>query len=56
VAHGKEFESAIIFHGMELLEDVVKATIEKVLVLFALFLLPTNEVYTMAHAFQCFLA
>jgi len=56
MARGKVFEEATILHGMELSEDEVKVTIEEVLVSFALFLVPTNEVYIVAQAFQCFLA
>ena len=56
VARGKVFEAATILHGMELSEDEVKVTVEEVLVSFALVLVPTDEVYTMAQALQCFLA
>jgi len=42
VARGKVFDAATVFHGMELSEDEVKVTVE--------------EVYTVAQAFQCFLA
>ena len=56
VARGKVFEAATILHGMELPEDEVKVTVDEVLVLFALVPVPTYEVYTMTHAFQCFLA
>jgi len=55
VARGKVFEAATVLHGMELSEDEVKVTVEEVLVLFALVPMPTNEVYTMAQALQCFL-
>jgi len=56
MAHGKAFKASTILHGMELLEDEVKVMIEEVPVLFALLHVPTNEVYTMAHTFKCFLA
>jgi len=58
VAHGKVFVAATILHGMELSEDEVKVKVmvEEVLVLFALVLVPTDEIYIVAHAFQCFLA
>ena len=55
VACGKVFEAAIVFHGMELSKDEIKVTVEEVLVSFALVLVPTDEVYIVAHAFQCFL-
>jgi len=48
VARGKVFEAAIILHGMELSEDEVKVTVEEVLMSFALVLVRTDEVYTMA--------
>jgi len=51
VAHGKVFEAAIVLHGMELSEDEVKVTVEEVLMLFALVLMPIDEVYTVAQAF-----
>ena len=41
---------------MELSEDEVKVTVEEVLMSYALVPMPTDEVYTMAQAFQCFLA
>jgi len=56
VARGKVFEAATVLHGMELLEDEVKVTLEEVLMLFALVPVPIDEVYTMAQAFQCFIA
>ena len=56
VAHGKVFEAATVLHVMELSKDEVKVTVEEVLVSFALVPMPTDEVYTMAQAFQCFLA
>jgi len=56
VAHGKAFEVATILHGMELSEDEVKVTVEEVLVSFALVPMPTDEVYIVAQALQCFLA
>jgi len=56
VARGKVFEVATVLHGMELLEDEVKVTVEEVLMPYALVLVPTDEVYTVAQAFQCFLA
>ena len=56
MARGKLFEATTILHGMELLEDEVKLTVEEVLVLFALVLVPTYEVYIVAQALQCFLA
>jgi len=56
VAHGKVFEVAIVLHGMELLEDEVKVTVEEVLVPFALIPMSIDEVYTIAQTFQCFLA
>jgi len=56
VTRGKVFEAATILHGMELLEDGVKVTVEEVLMPFALVVVPPDEVYTMAQAFQCFLA
>jgi len=56
VTHGKVFEASTILHGMELLQDEVKVMVEEVLVPFALVLVPTNEVYIVAQAFQCFLA
>ena len=56
VARGKAFEAATILHGMELAEDEVKVTVEEVLVPSALVPRPTDEMYTVAQAFQCFLA
>jgi len=56
VARGKLFEATTVLHGMELSEDEVKVTVEEVLMSFALVLVPTDEVYTVAQAFQCFLA
>jgi len=56
VAHGKVFEAATVLHGMELSEDEVKVTVEEVLMSYALVPVPTDEVYTVAQAFQCFLA
>ena len=55
VARGKVFEAATILHGMELSEDEVKVTVEEVLVSFALVRMPTDEVYIVAQALQCFL-
>ena len=51
VASGKVFEAAIVLHGMELSEDEVKVTVEEVLMPYALVPVPTDEVYTVAHAF-----
>ena len=56
VARGKVFEAVIVLHGMELSEDEVKVTVDEVLMLFALVHVPTDEVYIVAQAFQCFLA
>ena len=56
VARGKVFEVATVLHGMELSEDEVKVTVDEVLMLFALVPVPTDEVYIVAQAFQCFLA
>jgi len=56
LARGEIFEAGTILHGMKLSEDEVKVIVEEVLVLFSLVLVLTHEVYTMAHAFQCFLA
>ena len=56
VARGKVFEAATVLHGIELSKDEVKVMVEKVLMPFALVLVPTNEVYTMGQTFQCFLA
>jgi len=56
VARGKVFEVATVLHGMELSEDEVNVTVEEVLMPYALILVPTDEVYTVAQAFQCFLA
>ena len=56
VACGKVFEAATVLHGMQLAEDEVKVTVEEVLMPFALVPMPTDEVYTVAQAFKCFLA
>jgi len=56
VARGKVFEAATVLHGMELSKDEVKVTVEEVLMPFALVPVPTDEVYTVAQALQCFLA
>jgi len=56
VAREKVFEAATILHGMELSEDEVKVMVEEVLMPFALVPMPTDDVYTMAQAFQCLLA
>jgi len=56
MAHGKVFEAATVLLGMELLEDEVKVTVVEVLVPFALVLVPTDEVYTVAQTLQCFLS
>jgi len=56
VAREKVFEAATVLHGMELVEDEVKVTVEEVLMSYALVPVPTNEMYTVAQAFQCFLA
>jgi len=56
VARGKVFEATTVLHGMELSEDEVKVTVEEVLMPFALVPVPTDEVYTVAQAFRCFLA
>ena len=55
VARGKVFEATTALHGMKLSEDEVKVTVEEVLMLFALVPVPIDEVYTVAHVFQCFL-
>jgi len=44
VARGKVFEVATILHGMDLLEDEVKVTVNEILVPFSLVPVPTNEV------------
>ena len=56
VARGKVFEAPTVLHGMELSENEVKVTVEEVLMSFALVSVSTDEVYTVAQAFQCFLA
>ena len=52
VARGKVFEATTVLHGMELLEDEVKVTVEEVLMSFTLVSVPTDEVYIVAHAFN----
>jgi len=56
VARGTIFEAGTLLHGIELMKDEVKVTVEEVLVLDALVLMPTNEVYIVAQTFQSFLA
>ena len=56
MAREKVFEAITVLHGMELSEDEVKVTVEEVLMPFVLVPVPTDEVYTVAQAFQCFLA
>ena len=56
VARGTKFEAATILHGMELADDEVKVTVEEVIIPDALVPVPTDEVYTVAQAFQSFLA
>jgi len=51
VARGKVFEAATVLYGMELSEDEVKVTVEEVLMSFALVLVLTDEVYTVAQTF-----
>jgi len=51
VARGTICEVVTILHGMKLLEDEVKVTVEEVLVLDTLVLVPTNKIYNVAHAF-----
>ena len=55
VARGKVFEAATVLHGMKLLEDKVKVTVEEILLPFALVPVPIDEVYIVAQALQCFL-
>ena len=52
----EKYEAATFLHGMELSGDEVKVTVEEVLMPFALVPVSTDEVYTVAQAFQCFLA
>ena len=56
VARGTVFEAATVLHGMELTEDEVKVSVEEVVIPDALVPVPTDEVYTVAQAFQSFLA
>jgi len=55
VARRKAFKATTILDGMELSEDEIKVMVEEVLVPFTLVLVSTNDVYTIAQAFQCFL-
>jgi len=56
VALGKVYHEATTLHNVPLSPDVVKITVEKVRVADARVPLPTNEVTTVADAFQTFTA
>ena len=56
VARGTIFGATTILHGMELVDDEVKVTVEEVIIPNALVPMPTDEVYTVAQTFQSFLA
>ena len=56
MARGTVFAATNVFHCMELTNDEAKVTVEEVIVPDALVLVLTNEEYTVAHAFQSFLA
>ncbi|KOM34653.1 hypothetical protein LR48_Vigan02g080300 [Vigna angularis] len=53
-ARGIVYEPATIVHGIELAEDEVKVTVDEVVVPDALLLMPIEEFFTMAQAFQSF--
>ena len=56
VARGTEFRSATVSHGMQLLEDEVKVSVDEIIIPDASVPLPTYEIFTVAHAFQSFIA
>ena len=55
MTRAKAFEAVTIRHGMELSKDDVKVTVGEVIMSYVVVPMPTDDVYTMAHAFQCFL-
>ncbi|WVZ00540.1 hypothetical protein V8G54_026609 [Vigna mungo] len=56
VARVRVFKAATIVHGMELSEDEVKVSVDDIIIPDASVPLPTDEIFTVAHAFQCFIA
>ncbi|KOM26800.1 hypothetical protein LR48_Vigan317s002100 [Vigna angularis] len=56
VAHGTVFEAAIVIHGMELSEDGVKVSVDDIIIPDASVPLPTDAIFTVAQAFQSFIA
>ncbi|KOM43000.1 hypothetical protein LR48_Vigan05g060400 [Vigna angularis] len=56
VARGTVFKAVTIVHGMELSEDEVKVLVDDIIIPDASISLPTNEIFTMAQAFQTFIA
>ena len=56
VARGTVFKAVTIVHGMELSEDEVKVSVDEMIIPDTEVPLPTYEIFTVAHAFQSFIA
>ncbi|KOM57731.1 hypothetical protein LR48_Vigan11g076400 [Vigna angularis] len=52
VARGIVFQAATVVHGLELSEDAVKVLVDYIIILDASVPLPTDDIFTMAQAFQ----
>ncbi|XP_052735882.1 uncharacterized protein LOC128197682 [Vigna angularis] len=55
VARGTEFRSATVCHGMQLLEDEVKVSVEEMIIPDASVPLSTEEIFTVEQAYKSFI-
>ncbi|WVZ16028.1 hypothetical protein V8G54_013594 [Vigna mungo] len=56
VARGTMCKAATVVHGVQLLEDEVKVSVDEMIIPDALVPLSTNEIFTVEHAFKFFIA
>ncbi|KOM29761.1 hypothetical protein LR48_Vigan774s000200 [Vigna angularis] len=56
VARGTVYETTTIMHGVQLVEDEVKVTVDEVVVLDVVLPVPTDEFFTMQEAFKSYVA
>ena len=56
VARGTEFRSATVCHGMQLLEDEVKVSVDEMIIPDASVPLATEEIFTVEQALKSFIA
>ena len=56
VVRGLEFRPATVCHGMQLLEDEVKVSVDEMIILDAMVPLSTEEIFTVEQAYKSFIS